>query len=79
VEHSIPNTTLLFQQLGLGSTPEEIDAFVASHSPLPTTFLLADANFWTQSQAGFLRSEVARDTVWSVVIDRLDTALRMTR
>jgi len=76
MEQAIPSMTLLFSQLGLRSTPQDIDAFIASNRPLSTQVLLADADFWTASQADFLRSEVAEDTAWSVVIERLNATLR---
>ena len=76
VESSIPSMTRLFDQMGLGSTPTTIDAFIAKHKPLPDTTALADAPFWSASQAEFLRSEVAEDTDWAIVIERLNAALR---
>jgi len=76
VEDSIPSMTRLFDQLGLGSAPQFIEAFIASHKPLPETIALADAPFWSASQAEFLRCEVDADTDWAIVIERLNAALR---
>ena len=76
MEQAIPSMTLLFSQLGLRSAPQDIDAFIAANRPLATGVLLADADFWTRSQADFLRCEVAEDTAWSVVIERLNATLR---
>jgi len=41
----------LFDQLGLESSADEIDAFIQRHNPLPEDILLHQANFWTKSQA----------------------------
>ena len=45
----------LFQQLGLPSETEDLQAFVSKYSPLAETIELADAPFWSPSQATFLR------------------------
>lgn len=76
MEHSIPTMTRLFAQLGLSSTPEAIDAFVAAHGPLMANAALSEASFWNSSQADFLRSEVDDDAAWSIVIERLNATLR---
>lgn len=67
--------THLFAQLGLPSTPADIQAFLASRR-LPTEVALADAPFWTPAQAGFLREAVEEDADWAGIIDRLDSGLR---
>src|SRR5699024_1812186 len=58
VPMELPNKELgdLFDQLGLSSTPEDIEAFFASHS-LPPEIKLIDAPFWTPAQARFLKEE----------------------
>ena len=66
----------LFQQLGLDSEPAAIDAFVLKHRPLSDRVLLADAPFWSASQASLLREEKAKDGDWTVVIDSLTSLLR---
>jgi hypothetical protein len=76
MEYAIPSMTRLFAQLGLQSTPTEIDAFITAHRPLPASTRLQDTNFWSTSQSDFLRSEVDDDTVWSIVIERLNATLR---
>ena len=67
--HSVSD---LFAQLGLPGEASEIDAFVASHGPLPGGAALSDAPFWTESQAGFLREEVLGDADWAEVFDQLN-------
>ena len=71
--HSMSN---LFAQLGLASEPQAIDAFIASHGPLPEAMRLADAPFWTPAQAAFLREGLLEDADWAEVIDQLDARLR---
>ena len=74
-----PNTHRLedlFSQLGLPSTQDDIDAFVDQHSPLANDLQLADAPFWTASQAQFLREEIADDADWAEVVDQLSVMLR---
>ncbi len=66
----------LFAQLGLPNGDAEIAAFIKAHSPLPEFVKLADAPCWTQSQAAFLREELAEDADWAEVIDQLSAALR---
>lgn len=76
MEDLIPSMTRLFDQLGLASAPQFIESFIAGHKPLPASVELADAPFWSASQAEFLRSEIDEDTDWAIVIERLNAALR---
>ena len=70
------NLTSLFDQLGLASTEEDIEAFIHSHRPLDATIPLSKAPFWTAGQAQFLREQIKDDADWAVVIDKFDTSLR---
>ena len=70
--HSMKN---LFAQLGLPSDDASIDRFIATHAPLPETVALADAPFWTSSQAAFLREEIREDADWAEVVDQLNLRL----
>ncbi len=74
--HSLPS---LFKQLGLDSDPTSIDQFIATHSPLKPELHLADAFFWSKSQADFLRGEILDDADWAEVVDQLDVLLRKGR
>ncbi|VVQ21935.1 hypothetical protein PS925_05046 [Pseudomonas fluorescens] len=74
--HSLPS---LFKQLGLPDDPVNIDKFIATHSPLKPDLHLADAFFWTKSQAEFLRDEILDDADWAEVVDQLDVLLRKGR
>ena len=70
--HTLPD---LFRQLGLSDEPAAMAAFIGAHQPLPAGMALADAPFWTASQALLLRDEIAKDADWSEVIDSLALAL----
>jgi len=67
--------TSLFDQLGLPSDEENIQKFIEEHRLLADTTLF-DADFWTDSQAKFLRDQIKADADWAVIIDTLDTSLR---
>jgi len=71
-EHSL---TTLFEQLGLASTSDGIDAFVRNHR-LPHDTPLCDAPFWNPAQAGFLREALMLDSDWAEPVDHLDVMLR---
>ena len=66
----------LCQQLGLPSETEALQAFISQHSPLAEAIELADAPFWTPSQAAFLKADISEDSDWSAVVDGLDVLLR---
>ena len=71
-----PHTlSALFAQLGLPNEPQDIQAFVAQHRPLPGDVRLADAKFWTAAQARFLRDEITGDADWAEVVDQLNLML----
>lgn len=75
-QHSL---SALFKQLGLPHDAISIDQFIASHSPLKPDLHLADAFFWTESQAEFLREEILDDADWAEVVDQLNVMLRKGR
>ena len=65
----------LFAQLGLPAESSAIEHFIGSHGPLPEAMRLADAPFWTFSQATFLREELLEDADWAEVVDQLNVCL----
>ncbi len=69
----------LFQQLGLGSSTEEVEHFIQTHAPLREDIALADAPFWNPSQAAFLREALNDDDDWCEVIDALNSALHQSQ
>ena len=73
------NITSLFDQLGLPSSTEDIQAFIDLHRPVEAQIKLCDAPFWTIAQAQFLREQIKNDADWAVIIDTFDTSLRKER
>lgn len=65
----------LFRQLGLPDDSASIQAFVARHRPLPAGVALADAPFWSPSQARLLREKLAEDADWAELVDQLGAML----
>ncbi|NLF55967.1 MAG: DUF2789 domain-containing protein [Thauera phenolivorans] len=76
MEQSVHAFHELFEQLGLPSDPASIEAFIKAHAPLHDGVLLADAPFWTEGQASFLREELREDADWAELVDQLNAALR---
>lgn len=72
-DHSVAT---LFGQLGLDDSEEGIARFVGQHRPLAADVPLAEAPFWSESQATFLREALARDGAWALPVDELDSRLR---
>lgn len=66
----------LFAQLGLDDTRSGIYHFVKLHKIRQDDVLLAQAEFWSSSQASFIADELAQDGDWSEIIDQLDAMLR---
>jgi hypothetical protein len=66
----------LFAQLGLDSDADAIESFLSEHSPLHENTELADAPFWNDSQAQFLREALSSDSDWAEIVDALNLALR---
>ena len=66
----------LFDQLGLESTDEAMDAFINRNSPLPGNVMLHEAGFWNPSQASCLKEMKDEDADWAEIVDQLDAMLR---
>ena len=64
----------LFIQLGLDSSDEAIDQFIADNQ-LDEDTNLNDAKVWTEKQRAFLQEEWKRDAVWVEVIDELNVRM----
>jgi len=69
--HSFEN---LFLQLGLGTSPEAIEGFIREHK-LPSDTPLAEAPFWSDTQAAFIRESLSEDSDWAEVVDQLNAQL----
>ncbi|WP_294033189.1 DUF2789 domain-containing protein [uncultured Moraxella sp.] len=64
----------LFAQLGLDSSDEAIEKFIAAHQ-LDEDTQLDQAPFWNDSQIAFVREEWRKDAVWAMVLDELNARL----
>ena len=76
METPIHSLTSLFDQLGLDSTDQAIETFIDDHRPLPGNIELHMADFWSASQASFLKEEKDEDADWTEIVDQLDALLR---
>jgi len=70
-----PSMETLFEQLGLPADAESIDAFIASHAPLPEEMKVSEAPFWNNAQAALLKDELLDDADWAPVVDELNVRL----
>lgn len=75
VEHDLP---ALFAQLGLQNSDQAITEFISKHKLAPNEFI-EKADFWTRSQAEFIRQSWHEDADWVVVIDELNVRLRQNQ
>jgi hypothetical protein len=64
----------LFAQLGLDSSDEAIDKFIADNQ-LSSEEKLIEADVWTDSQRMFLQEEWQKDAAWVEVIDDLNVRM----
>ncbi len=76
MELPIHSLASLFGQLGLDSTDEAIENFISSNNPLPGNVELHNADFWSASQASFLKQAKDEDADWAEIVDQLDAMLR---
>ena len=68
------NMNELFAQLGLESSDEAIDKFIADNQ-LSSEEKLIEADVWTDSQRMFLQEEWQKDAAWVEVIDDLNVRM----
>lgn len=65
----------LFNHLGLASGEQDIQRFLTCHRVAPGT-KIAEAGFWSENQARFLKEAAKDDADWAEVIEQLDAMLR---
>lgn len=77
----LPNKDLgtLFEQLGLPGDEASIDAFIASHHPLPDNVKVSEAPFWNEAQGRFLKEELLDDADWAPIVDELNVRLHANK
>lgn len=71
-----PGFAALFAQLGLPDDDQSIAEFLVKHRSIAQDKRLADAPYWSTSQAAFLREALSQDAEWAVVVDQLSKALQ---
>lgn len=76
MESPIHSLTSLFDQLGLGSSEEDIKKFISQNKPLPGGLKLHKATMWNASQASLLKQGKEQDADWVEIVDQLDAMLR---
>ena len=69
-----PSMTILFEQLGLDSSPEAIELFIATHQ-LNAVTKITEADYWTEAQRQFLAEKIKSDGSWAIVVDQLNESL----
>jgi hypothetical protein len=76
MEQPTHNLVSLFKQLGLDNTNEAIEDFINKNRPVPSNLLLHEAEFWSASQASFLKEAIEEDADWAEIVDELNILLR---
>ncbi len=76
MEPPIHNLASLFKQLGLDCTNEAIKGFINRNGPVPSNLVLHEAEFWSASQAFFLKEAIEEDADWAEIVDELNVLLR---
>ena len=70
-----PHFAALFAQLGLPDDDQSIADFLMKHRSMAQDMRLAEAPYWSASQAAFLREALSQDAEWALVVDQLSKAL----
>lgn len=66
----------LFLQLGLPNSKSEIAQFIKAHQGIPANIPLWEAEFWSISQAAFIKESIEQDSDWAEAVDHMDVQLR---
>jgi len=66
----------LFMQIGLPNDSYDIDNFIHKNKGIPSSTPIWEADFWTRSQADFLKESYDEDSDWVEAVDHLDALLR---
>jgi hypothetical protein len=74
METGAHDLSTLFRQLGLAGETVHIDGFLATHS-LPAGQTLAEAPYWSPSQAALLSEAISSDAEWAEAADELAARL----
>ena len=66
----------LFMQIGLPNDSHDIDNFIHKNKGIPSSTPIWESDFWTRSQAAFLKESYDEDSDWVEAVDHLDALLR---
>ncbi len=66
----------LFLQIGLSNNDPDIESFILKNKGIPSGTPIWEADFWTRSQADFLKESYDEDSDWVDAVDQLDALLR---
>ncbi len=66
----------LFLQIGLSNKNPDIESFILKNKGIPSSTPIWEADFWTRSQADFLKESYDEDSDWVEAVDQLDALLR---
>lgn len=75
METTVHHMKDLFDQLGLPSEPDAIESFIAKHQAETNDQRIEELDFWSPSQAEFLRQARCDDADWAEVVDELSARL----
>ena len=75
----IHSMNTLFDQLGLESSDDQINSFIAKNKPIPLDIPLDKASFWSDSQKTLLKQLISEDADWAIVVDDLNARLRESK
>ncbi len=74
LETHAPTLETLFAQLGLDSSQEAIEQFIAEH-PLPHDVNIDEAPFWNTAQRQLIQEALNNDDDWAEPVDELNVLL----
>ncbi len=66
----------LFLQIGLSNNSPDIESIIHNIKGFPSSTPIWEADFWTRSQADFLKESYDEDSDWVEAVDQLDALLR---
>ena len=66
----------LFLQIGLSNNDPDIETFILKNKGIPSSTPIWEADFWTRSQADFLKESYDEDSDWVEAVDHLAALFR---
>ncbi|MDX1695852.1 MAG: DUF2789 family protein [Ketobacteraceae bacterium] len=75
MEAEVHKMSDLFDQLGLPSDQDSIEAFISQHQTETNNKAIDELDIWNASQAEFLKQARAEDAGWAEIVDELSARL----